>query len=49
MFYVLKVNAYENFKANVHLITTSRNLFQSAGLNRLKHILRPFKSFIILF
>lgn len=31
-----------------HLITTSRNLFQSAGLNRLRHIARPLISFMTL-
>ena len=33
----------------VHLMTTSKNLFQSAGLNLLRHIARPLISLIILF
>ena len=32
-----------------HLMTTSRNLFQSAGLKRERHIARPLISFIMLF
>jgi len=34
---------------HVHLMTTSRNLFQSAGLKRERHIARPLISFIMLF
>jgi hypothetical protein len=32
-----------------HLITTSKNLFQSAGLNLLRHIASPLISFTNLF
>ena len=34
-----------NGPVSAHLMTTSRNLFQSAGLKRLKHIARPLISF----
>jgi len=33
----------------LHFSTTSKNLFQSAGLNLLKHIANPFISFTTLF
>jgi len=44
----VRTKSYLNVGWSLHLITTSRNLFQSAGLNRLRHMARPLISFIIV-